>query len=628
MPLPADNSEAAAKVHELYLHRKQKMTSHFGVWNAVRQIYHNQVNLPLPELDKLEKPAIPNLVAQGIDQTAMRASSVMPDVTFPSERPGFVWADNRARDSRLATKGWWKMNRLQLLLPRRARHLVAYGVSPVSISPVSSNAKDDRRIPHWRVRNPMGTFPAETDDHTSIEPADCIFSDVRTYAWLMQNYPEQARAINTPDNPSSSDLYYVLEYVDEMETAVVVLGAKREGQQPGMFEQAKPYGAAQMLLSRIPNRSGICPVVYPKRIALDGIVGQFDSMLGMYESSAKLFALNLIAVTRDVFKDEWIVGSTPNMAPEVIQQADGREGVIGLVHNGNVVTTGQPPGALTMQMQDALERNQRLTGSIPAEMGGESPTNVRTARRGADVMGNAIDGVIAELQTVFSSSMEEETRRAIEIQKAYYGDRKCVFFGEKYDGKVSDHPDYMPNETFVRNDAEVKYAVPGTDLPGLIVEVGQLMGANVLSAHTAMEMVPLIADPEKEMDRIEVESLRRALLQSLEAGAQNGTVDPHQIALVAQRKFNSNTPIEDIVIEIQKEQQQAQAQAQQAQAQQPPEEGPAPEAQSGLGNPDSNGPSQVPTAIPPVSPNQVNAQSMLAGLRKASMIPEAERGMQ
>jgi hypothetical protein len=472
----------------------------------------------------------------------------------------------------------------------------------------------------------------------------------------MANYPSQAAILEKPDNPSSADLYYVLEYVDDEETVTIVLGQKKQHQHTPFGGEARQVGAAHAMLSRAKNRAGICPVVYPKRIALDGMVGQFNSMIGMYIASAKLFALNQIAVERDIFKDEWIVGNVPNQTPQIIQQADGRMGVIGVVHNGDIKPIGAPPGALTQQTSDALERSQRLTAGIPAEFGGESPTNVRTARRGASVLSSSIDGVIGECQAVFAASLEAENRRAVAIQKAYFGNRKCVFFGERYDGKEPEKADYVPNETFVRDESEVKYAIPGTDLPGLIVEIGQMIGDGTMSTQSGQEMNPLITDPIKERDRIELEGLRRAALQALEAGVSNGTIDPKQIAKIAKMKNESHLPIEEAIIKVHEEEQKEQAAAQAAmQQQQQPQQGPEgmpsgmpggmpegmpegmppgppPEAQPGLGSAAENQmtmqgamPQQSP--IPGPQPGQEDLASLLAALGKGGKVPASAAAM-
>jgi hypothetical protein len=377
------------------------------------------------------------------------------------------------------------------------------------------------------------------------------------------------------------------------------------------------------------------------------MVGQFNSMIGMYIASAKLFALNQIAVERDIFKDEWVVGNVPNQAPQIIQQADGRMGVVGLVHNGDVKVIGAPPGTLTQQTNDALERAQRLTAGIPAEFGGESPTNVRTAKRGASVLSSSIDGVIAECQAVFAASMEAENRRAVAIQKEYYGNRKCVFFGERYDGKEHEKSDYVPNETFVRVESDVKYAIPGTDLPGLIVEIGQMIGDGTLSAQSGQEMNPLITDPIKERDRIELEGLRRAALQALEQGVANGTIDPKQIAKIAKMKNERHVPIEEAIIAVHQEEQQEQAsaQGQMQQGQMPPGQpgqmppgqegmptGPPAAAQPGLGSAQENamtmqGAGGPPPAIPGPDQSQQDLGQLLSSLRKSNTVPAPARQM-
>ena len=127
---------------------------------CIRDSYNGDVIVPLPELDEAEKPAIPNLIAQGIDAFAMRVASVIPDIQYPSLRPGIQVADNRARYRRLANLGWWDMNKMTTKVRRRSHHLTAYGMSAVSLSPVSLDPNDKRNIPHWRVRNPLQTFPA------------------------------------------------------------------------------------------------------------------------------------------------------------------------------------------------------------------------------------------------------------------------------------------------------------------------------------------------------------------------------------------------------------------------------------------------------------------------------------
>lgn len=606
MSLSADNVSAAAEVVQMWQTRRRDRGALFGRMDEIRRHYNGDIIVPLPELDDMEKPAIPNLIAQGIDQFAMRVASTMPDVSYMPLRPGIQNSENRARDRRLATLGWWDMNRMSTKLRRRSRHLTAYGMTAVSLSPVSLDPTDKREIPHWRVRNPLATFPSTMLDPDHMEPLDCIFVDRRPLGELRRMYPAQINILYRGDK-ADTDMFEVLEYVDAEETVLIAIGADRPKADAYSTTTGKGT-ASHVILDRIVNRAGICPVVIAGRITLDRLQGQFDQMLGMYQRQAKLDALDMIARFRNVFPDEWVV-STSNSpsSPRIIQEADGKQGIRGIVDKGQVQTTHLQPGSTTDDALDRLERAQRVTAGIPAEFGGESPTNVRTARRGASVLGSTIDMPIQEYQEIFEASLAAENRRAIAIERNYFGNKgKSFYIG--YDNK-SPRVDYTPNEAFETDVNFVKYSMAGSDANSMVIAIGQRVGTGIMSTQTAREMDPAIEDPIRERDQVEVESLRRAMLAGLESQAQQGTLDPSIIARIALAKAERHVTLEDAVAKIHAEEQQKQAD----QANQPaPQMGEvAPETQPGLGATPDNPPS-----IPPPQQGAVNLQQLLGSLRQ------------
>src|ERR1017187_7064435 len=136
MPLSPDDDQAASQVQSLKEERAKNRAGIFNRMAEVRDHYNGDVLVPLPELDEAERPAIPNLIAQGIDAFAMRVASTLPDIHYQSLKPGINVADNRADDRRKANVGWWSMNHQTTKIRRRSRHLTAYGMTAVSISPV------------------------------------------------------------------------------------------------------------------------------------------------------------------------------------------------------------------------------------------------------------------------------------------------------------------------------------------------------------------------------------------------------------------------------------------------------------------------------------------------------------
>lgn len=619
--LSPDNEQAAAQVVTHYQQRRRDRGGLFGRMDEIRRHYNGDIIVPLPELDDMEKPAIPNLIAQGIDQFAMRVASVMPDVTYMPTRPGIQTSENRARDRRLANLGWWDMNKMGSKIRRRSRHLTAYGMTAVSLSPISIDPTDKREIPHWRVRNPLSTYPAPMIDPDSMEPTDCIFVDRRPLSWLEMHYPRQASILYRGDK-GSTDMFEILEYVDGAETVLVAIGAEKSKTSTYGAPETGRGTASHIILERIPNRAEICPVVIAGRITLDRLQGQFDQMLGVYQRQAKLDALDMIARFRNVFPDEWIV-STSNSptSPRIVQEADGKQGIRGIVDKGQVQVTHLQPGSTTDDALDRLERAQRLTAGIPAEFGGESPTNVRTARRGSMVMSNAIDMPIQEYQEILADSLEAENRRAVKIMRSYYGNKPSMFFMGG-DGKVV-RPDYTPNETFETDLSYVKYSMPGSDVNGMVIAIGQRVGTGIMSTQTAREMDPAIEDPIRERDQVEIESLRKSLLMGLETQASQGSLDPSIIARIAAAKAQRHVTLEDAVQKIHEEMQQEQAE--QANAQPPAQGEVSPESQPGLGvSPDN--PAGAPAPAPQMG-SASNLSAILSSLRKPAGQSPAEQAL-
>lgn len=598
MNLSRDDREAARQLAEEFESRKRQRGPRLATLERVNLHYNGEYSVPLPELDEEERPAIANMIYIGIETHATRIASVQANIKFASLHPGYNAPDERARDRRKAVAGWWKMNNMPMKDRRRARHLTAYGTSPVSISPVSLDPHDKRSIPFWRVRNPLSTYPSPSLDPDDMEPVDCIFVDYKPLAWLRANYPRQAAVLST-GNDWDTDLFTVLEYVDAAETVYVVLGKERTKRKA--WEKPVP-ASMQEVLGRVENHAGVCPVVNPGRISLTHVMGQFDQLFGTYQRAAKLDALNTIAVFRDVFPDQWAV-SPANAAsrPKIVTEADGKSGIIGEIENGTIISLRSSPGPATSLAQDNMERTQRLMGLLPEQIGGEGAVNVRTARQGTELLSSAIDMPIQEAQEILATSKELEISRAVAYMKAYYGPKPSMFFFGR-NAEVRGSGDYVPNETFETGICEVTYPMPGTDINGLILSIGQRLGLGIMSVMTAMVLDPTIEDAEEEYARVQVDQIRKAMLSGLEQRLAAGTMDPVAGARLITTMLSERIPIENALVELDKVLQQEQAdQANQQQQALPPGQAPEaqPEAQPGVEANQGNGPvAPAPTATP------------------------------
>lgn len=618
---------------------KQQRAPWVNKAREVRKMYDGEMAVPLPELDKNEKPAAVNLLGPGLDQMAMRVASVLPDESWPALRDGFKGSLDTARLRRKASLAWKDMNDMKLIMRLRARHLLGYGTSAVTLSPISSSPFDKREIPHWRVRDPLETYCAPCENQLDFEPLYGIVCHHQTLAWLKLKYPDQYNQLRKgkfKDDPTSP--VPILEYHDHEQITLIALGSDEptplpriwtpDGRGAGVQDGSQPF----VLLSEpLINRAEIPLIVCPGRIVLGDPHGLFDGMIGKYMRAAKLDALETIAVQRSIFADEWIV-SHPN-APgtaKIVRPADGKTGVRGIISNGVIMTIQPQPGIQTPQAIDRIERTERIESGIPAEFGGESPTNVRTARRGESVLSATVDMPVQEAQEILEISLEAENRRAVAIQKAYYGSKTFSFYVGR-DGKNLPKADtYVPNDIFETDVHFVKYSMPGADMSGLIIGMGQRVGLGTFSTESFMEMDPLVEDVELERSRISKDGMRKAFLAFIEQGAASGQIDGNVLARILTEMQDPTVLPEEAWTKVHNQmQQEQQEQAEAAQAGQPP----GPEAQPGANvPPGASPPGAAPGAGPtpgmpvgPANPSSQNLAAILGSLRAPTNQSPAEQ---
>jgi hypothetical protein len=581
-----------------------------GLWIAqmrkFKDVYNGDIILPMPEVDASEEVAVANILMQGLDQLAGRVTSATPNLFYPPLRPGIQQSEDRARVRTLATLGWWETNRMDIKLRRRARHLIGLGATPVIVSPDSK-----KQCPRWEFRDPMNTFPAETGDPDEITPPDVIFKFPRTWGWLKAYYPVEIRALNTgsgQEEPHPNTKFDIIEYVDADVRVLAVLGAPTQGQ--GWFVNGRSF----VELERTPNRAGICLAVTPGRITLDRRQGQFDQSIGMFKTQARLMSLELIAAERAVFPTMLLEPNQPGADPMFVDGPyDGRTGKVNIVRNGQFREVLTPSNQMTQQIGDRLERGMRVTSGLSPELGGESQSNVRTGKRGDSIMSAVLDQPVAEAQQMLAASLEAENRIAVAIAKNYWGNEKKSFYVSKY----KTHAQYTASTDFEDDRNIVNYPMMGADSNAQTIMIGQLRGLGMLSAHTAMEISPLIDDPILEKRRVDAEALREALKAGITAQAQSAQIAPHDVARMIQLVL-AGKEIEEAVDQVQQEAQQRQATAAPA-----PDESQgqvtSPEAQPGLAQPGVG--AEQPTTVAAPSASSANLVDLLRGLHTTSQNP-------
>ena len=550
------------EILSLYKQRVKHYGTLHGKMRTIQSIYNGTAQVPLPDMEQADQPSVPNLLAQGVDQMSGRISSVVPTVTFTPKSAASRQDVRRAKTAERVVSGWWQEDRVMMKMKQRARHMIAYGMSPVVIR---WDWKTDR--PTWHVRHPLETFPSPDIIPGTTAPTDCIFAYRRTVGWLKSmGYSAQVFAVTGDRDIKLDTSMLLLEYVDAMGTQLILTSYDNNSDDMFGYDFMGNNGNTMkgVQLEAVPNPEMRNMVSVPMRITLDGPAGQFDNMIGMYYQQAKLMALEVIAVEKGIFPDTYLVSRPGEVGRFLDGPHDGRSGMVNIIAGGDIREIQSQPGYLTNPTIDRLERNQRVTAGIPAEFGGESSTNIRTGRRGDAVLSAVIDYPVAEAQETFAFALQEEDAAAIALSKAYGGDEtRTIYVGT---GNTSKAVTFVANKVFETDNHVVSYPATGTDLNSLIIGLGQRVGLGIMSKETAATLDPFVDNPETEKDRIIAEGIEQALVSGIQQQAAAGSMPPMVLAKIMRLVQNDRMELAEALEKVTQEaleEQEAQQQEQQ-----------------------------------------------------------------
>lgn len=602
----------------LYKQRKTLYEPLHAKMREIADVYNGKAEVPLPDMERTEQPSIPNLLQQGVDQMAGRITSVTPQITFASQKPGTRMYDRRAKAAADALGGWWQMDRVMLKQKQRGRRLVAYAMAPTVIR---WDYKEHR--PVWHLRHPLEALPSPDLQPGQVRPNDCIFQYQRTVGWMIANgYAEHCyKLMGSLDQVHRDTRVGIIEYIDAEQTVLIAAGHFSNNSYYSDYEYGE-FSLRGVILEQYDNLIGEAPITIPTRLTLDRMTGQFDNMLGMYYQQAKLMALEVIAVEKGIFPDTYLVSRPGELGRFVDGPHDGRTGLINVIQGGDIQTEQPQPGYLTNPTMDRLERAQRLTSGIPAEFGGESTSNIRTGRRGDAVLSATIDFPIAEAQEIFSCSFEEENEIAMRLAKRIDGSTsRTIYVGA---GNARRPVTYKASETFEQEEHIVSYPAAGTDVNSLILGIGQRVGLGIMSKETAATLDPYIDNPEQEHDAIIAEGLEQALMAGIQQQAQSGAIPPLVLAkimnLVKMDKMELPQALHKVTEDALAEEKAKQEEMMQGEEPMSPDAAMAgAAAQSMTGAP--------PSSIPGVGGGMKDLATMLGDLRRPNMTIQPQRGV-
>ena len=501
--------------------------------------------LPMPDIDKEPNlpPLTPALIAEAVDNMAMRAASVKPVNIFPAIDPNKD-AGRRSREyaekRRKIIAATYHNSKWNLGRRRYYRQLAAYHTTSLVVLP-DFNAG----IPRIEVRDPLGTYVEPTANEELRQPEYVAFVTRHSAEYLRRIYPMCRQENGGPIHKDDyREMWDCVEWYDTEQTVFGIIGPVWDDRR---MSNERPWVTPWQQLSPVyPNRIGMSPAVVPHNVSLGRIASRIGSMLGNVDLQARLMALDILAQEKAIWPDMYAIGRAGGM-PRIIggQWKDGREGEINLLQDveqiGQIRST---PDIRTTQTIDRLERNFRTSTGLMPQFGGETYGSLRTGRGLDALTGIALDPRIQELHEISEAWLPHLNSAILETYKAYWPDRKFSMYsgwaGDK--GIVT----FTPQEHIEITDNTVSYNLPGADVIQQTQILGSLRGAKAISGRTFRAMHPYIDDPEAEERMVQDEDFDEALRQSVLQKLMSGEL-PLIVSAIIKKHLSEGKDIFDAV---------------------------------------------------------------------------------
>lgn len=311
---------------------------------------------------------------------------------------------------------------------------------------------------------------------------------------------------------------------------------------------AAPKG---MVLERSKNHVGECLVEIVQRPGLNTTVhGQFDDVLAVQVAKARFALLGLDAATQAVM--------APLVVPDDVNEVTfGPNATIRTRTPAGVgrVKLDVPPDAY--RQQGVLDQELRQGSRYPNARNGEIDGSVVTGK-GVEALMSGFDTQLRTGQSRFARGLSRLITKAFRADEKIFGNLKRTVRGNTQGAPYE--IDYTPSRD-IKGDytVEVQYGLMAGLAPNQMLIFGlQAQGAKLFSRELLMGHMPVNINPTEEIQRIDIESMRDALLeamagysQAIPALAQSGQ-DPASVlskmATIIQAR-QSGKAIEDAIAE-------------------------------------------------------------------------------
>jgi len=432
-----------------------------------------------------------NVVANFIDIVARDLSEVMaplPAVNCSAANAVNDRARNFADKRTRIAANYFQNSDLAVQMYSGADWYITYGFVPFIIE-----LDEESKLPRIRVENPIGAYP-EFDRY-----GRCVAFAKRymlTLGELTSQFPEYEREL-LGGYGYKQDLNHQVEMIRyyDKDQSVIYIPSKDN-----------------LVLSRANNPLGKMMVVVARKPSIDGeLRGQFDDVLGIQLLRNRFALLAMEAAEKSV--------QAPIVLPQDVQELQlGGDAVIRTSNPAGVrrVELSIPQGAFTEQAQ--LNQELRVGTRYPEGRTGNIDASIVTGQ-GVQALMGAFDTQVKSAQAIFAATLRDVISICFEVDEMIFPDEKTI---RGVDSGSPYEITYKPSKD-IKSDysADVRYGMLAGLNPaqGLIFML-QALGGGLISKDMAMRELPFTVNVTQELEKIEIENMRTALLGGITAMAQ------------------------------------------------------------------------------------------------------------
>jgi len=472
---------------------------------------------------------VPNLMMSGLEHLSQKIGRI-PNlkVDIPNGKDSERAKQKAEKIARIVT-AYDDTQKLEMQMPQVGRWLPGYGFAVWVIR--EKKGPDGTPYPCAELRDPYNCFPGYFG--ADQQPKEMAIVRRVPKESLARVYPKFAEKIMAKDAYATNTLGIGNAYASAYTDSYNGSWANSNGEGDLVAEYYNEEGTyifhmtSATILDFIPNPLDSGPAfVIAKKFAFDRMQGQYDQIIGLMASMAKINVMSIIAMEDAVFTETNISGEI-----ESGQYRKGRFAVNYLAPGTQVSKPASNVPYQIFQQIDRIERQLRVGGSYPVSDDSQSPLSFATGR-GLEELGASMSLMIREYHTVMADAIEMIDSKRLEWDQKMYGGKskelsgyyQNTFFNETYDPNKDINGAYKTRRVYG--------AMAGYDEPQKIVTGLQLLQAGIIDTQTLQENLDGLDNLVRVNERITKEKAEKVLFDSLLAQAQQG--DPKATMAVIQ----------------------------------------------------------------------------------------------